>query len=146
MPSTSPCLPAPRSARPAPAPSSGCRQNLTATYDPTKPTTDANKPFPAGSLQNWGNAVRLRHAGGFTSWYFHIQLNGVLVNVGNTVQRGQPIATSGNTGRSSGPHLHFQVQANSINWGQSVPISFGNCEVPAGGATVTSNNANPSFP
>jgi murein DD-endopeptidase MepM/ murein hydrolase activator NlpD len=44
-------------------------------------------PFPGGSLQNWGNAVRLRHAGGFTSWYFHIQANGVLVNVGDEVRR-----------------------------------------------------------
>jgi hypothetical protein len=123
------------------------QENLTATYDPSKPTTSSNTPFPNGSLQNWGNAVRIRHAGGFTSWYFHLQANGVLVNVGDTVQRGQPIAISGNTGRSSGPHLHFQVQADSTNWGLSVPISFGNnCEVPATGATATSDNFNSNFP
>ena len=50
------------------------------------------------------------------------------------------------SGMTSGPHLHFQVQANSTNWGQSVPIAFGDCEVPAGGATVTSDNANSNFP
>jgi len=48
-------------------------------YNPTQPTTAANTPFPAGSLQNWGNAVRIRHSGPFTSWYFHIQTNGVIV-------------------------------------------------------------------
>lgn len=123
------------------------QENLTATYDPTKPTTPSNTPFPNGSLQNWGNAVRIRHLGGFTSWYFHIQPNGVLVNIGDTVQAGQPIAISGNTGRSSQPHLHFQVQADSTDWGQTVPISFGsNCEVPATGATVTSDNSNSNFP
>jgi hypothetical protein len=122
------------------------QENLTATYNPNQPTTPTNTPFPAGSLQNWGNAVRIRHAGGFTSWYFHIQNNGVLVNTGDTVQRGQPIATSGNTGRSTTAHLHFQVQADSTNWGQSVAISFGNCGVPASGATATSNNANSNFP
>ena len=85
---------------------------MTKTYDPTQPTTASNTPFPNGSLQNWGNAVRLRHPGGLTSWYFHIQPNGVTVKVGDTVQRGQPIANSGNIGRTSGPHLHFQVQAD----------------------------------
>ena len=122
------------------------QENLTKTYDPSQPTTASNTPFPNGSLQNWGNAVRLRHPGGLTSWYFHIQPNGVTVKVGDTVQRGQPIANSGNIGRTSGPHLHFQVQADSTNWGQSVPIAFGDCEVPAGGATVTSDNANSNFP
>jgi hypothetical protein len=118
------------------------QQNQTANYNPTQPTSPTNTPFPAGSLQNWGNAVRLRHAGGFTSWYFHLQANSVLVNVGDQVTQGQPIARSGNTGRSSGPHLHFQVQADSIDWGQSVPCTFGaGCQQPATGDTVTSDNA-----
>jgi len=118
------------------------QENQTTTYNPNQPTGPGNQPFPAGSLQNWGNAVRIRHAGGFTSWYFHIQTNGVLVNVGDVVTQGQVIARSDNTGRSSGAHLHFQVQADSTDWGQSVPCTFGaNCEQPATGASVTSNNA-----
>ncbi len=117
------------------------QENLTATYNPNQPTGPGNMPFPDGSLQNWGNAVRLRHPGGFTSWYFHIQANGVLVNVGDVVTQGQAIATSGNTGRSSGAHLHFQVQADSVDWGQSVAHTFGEqCEQPATGASVTSDN------
>jgi murein DD-endopeptidase MepM/ murein hydrolase activator NlpD len=118
------------------------QENLTATFNPSMPTGPGNMPFPNGDLQNWGNAVRIRHAGGFTSWYFHIRANGVLVNVGDEVRQGQAIAVSGNTGRSSGPHLHFQVQADSTNWGPSVPHTFGaNCEQPATGASVTSDNA-----
>jgi murein DD-endopeptidase MepM/ murein hydrolase activator NlpD len=118
------------------------QENLTATYNPNLPTGPGNTPFPAGSLDNWGNAVRLRHAGGFTTWYFHIQASGVLVNVGDEVTQGQAIALSGNTGRSSGPHLHFQAQADSTDWGQTVAHTFGaNCEQPATGASVTSDNA-----
>jgi murein DD-endopeptidase MepM/ murein hydrolase activator NlpD len=122
------------------------QESQTTNYNPTKPTTPSNTPFPAGSLQNWGNAVRIRHSGPFTSWYFHIQTNGVTVNVGDTVQAGQPIAISDNTGRSSGAHLHWQVQADSTNWGQSVAVTLGNCEVPTGGDTVTSDNGNSNFP
>jgi hypothetical protein len=118
------------------------QENLTANYNPNQPNGPGNQPVPAGSVQNWGNAVRIRHSGGFTSWYFHIQTNGVLVKVGDSVTQGQEIAISDNTGRSSGAHLHFQVQADSTNWGQSVACSFGNdCQVPTGGDTVTSDNA-----
>ncbi|MEA2685217.1 MAG: hypothetical protein QOE93_412 [Actinomycetota bacterium] len=68
--------------------------------------------------------------------------NGVLVNVGDQVTQGQAIATSGNTGRSSSAHLHFQVQADSVDWGQSVAHTFGaNCEVPTSGTSVTSDNS-----
>jgi murein DD-endopeptidase MepM/ murein hydrolase activator NlpD len=66
----------------------------------------------------------------------------VLVNVGDVVTQGQAIAISDDTGRSSGAHLHFQVQADSTNWGQSVPCTFGvGREQPATGASVTSDNA-----
>jgi len=118
------------------------QESQTANYNPNQPDGPGNTPFPNGSLQNWGNAVRLRHSGGFTTWYFHIQKNGVLVKVGDVVAQGQAIAISGNTGRSSGPHLHFQVQADSADWGQSVPHTFGaGCEQPSTGDTVTSDNA-----
>jgi hypothetical protein len=101
---------------------------------------------PLGSLANWGNAVRIRHDGGFTSWYFHLKPNSVVVKIGDTVQAGQPIASSDNTGRSGGPHLHFQVQADSNNWGQSVAINFDQCQSPKSGDNVTSRNANSRFP
>ena len=91
------------------------QENLTATYDATKPTTPTNTPFPKGSPQNWGNAVRIRHPGG-VSWYFHIQPDSVLVNAGDTVRCGQPIATSGNIGRTSEPtHSSGYLEQNHLN-------------------------------
>ena len=113
-------------------------ESLTANFDFSEPESPSNRPL--NGLDNWGNAVRIRHADGFTSWYFHIQTNGVLVSEGDRVEQGQPIAISGNTGRSTRPHLHYQVQANSYNGGQSVPINFGNCERPESGSKVTSEN------
>ena len=118
------------------------QESLTRTYNPNAATTPSNTPFANGSPDNWGNVVRLRHAGGFTSWYFHLQTNSVRVHVGDEVRQGQVIAQSGNTGRSSGAHLHFQVQADSNDWGQSVAHTFGeSCQVPSTGDSVTSDNA-----
>jgi murein DD-endopeptidase MepM/ murein hydrolase activator NlpD len=104
-----------------------------------------NQPFPAGALTNWGNAVRIAHQDGTFSWYFHIKTNRVFVEVGDQVVRGQVIAEANNTGRSSGPHLHYQVQGDNVNWGQSIPIRFdtashGDCYIPQTGDNVTSNN------
>lgn len=112
------------------------QESLTANIPPSSTTV------PADSRDYWGNVVRLRHAGGFTSWYFHLKTDEVRVNVGDQVAQGDVIALSGNTGRSSGPHLHFQVQADSVDWGNSVAHTFGaDCEQPATGDTVTSDNA-----
>jgi hypothetical protein len=98
------------------------------------------------SRQYWGNALRIRHDDGSSSWYFHLKPSGVLVRLGQRVEQGQPVALSGDTGRSSEPHLHFQVQADTLDWGQSVAITFANCQVPTGGDTVQSANANANFP
>ena len=113
-------------------------ESITQNFDP-------NGPSPTGNLP-WGNAVRIRHQDGTTSWYFHIQPNGVMVAVGDDIQRGQPIALSGNTGRSGGPHLHYQVQATSADWGQSIRSLFDGCKIPVKDEDLTSNNSNPNFP
>ena len=55
------------------------------------------------------NYVVIRHADGSYGMYAHLQLNGVIVRLGQEVEAGQPIALSGNSGYSSGPHLHFDV-------------------------------------
>lgn len=58
------------------------------------------------------NFVRLLHDDGTMALYAHLQRGGVIVAAGERVRRGQIIAFSGNTGASSGPHLHFAVHAN----------------------------------
>jgi murein DD-endopeptidase MepM/ murein hydrolase activator NlpD len=67
----------------------------------------------------YGNLVEINHGNGFVTRYGHNQK--VLVGVGDTVVRGQSIALMGSTGRSTGPHVHFEVLRN----GRHVnPIAF----------------------
>ena len=63
------------------------------------------------------NIIIIQHADNSRSGYWHLQKNGALVNVGDTVRKGQVIALSGNTGYTAFPHLHFIVWKNN-NRGQ----------------------------
>lgn len=56
----------------------------------------------------FGYVVVIDHGDGFTTWYGHNSQ--LLVNEGQVVDRGQTIARAGSTGRSSGPHVHFEVR------------------------------------
>ena len=55
----------------------------------------------------YGKTVEINHGNGYVTRYAHNQRT--LVTPGETVQKGQPIALIGSTGRSTGPHLHFEV-------------------------------------
>lgn len=67
-----------------------------------------------GSEPRANDAVTLRilHNDGSMAVYAHLAHDGVLVKIGQRVWRGQRIGLSGNSGHSTGPHLHFAVQAN----------------------------------
>jgi len=56
-----------------------------------------------------GNNIVIQHPDGSRAGYWHLQKDGALVNVGDTVKQGQVIALSGRTGYASMPHLHFLV-------------------------------------
>jgi murein DD-endopeptidase MepM/ murein hydrolase activator NlpD len=70
------------------------------------------------------NNIRIVHADGAMSVYAHLQFESVRVQVGQHVKAGQEIALSGDTGFTSGPHLHFCVQMNKDMHLVSVPFQF----------------------
>lgn len=71
-----------------------------------------------------GNFVRVLHDDGTMSVYLHLMRGSIRVQEGQRVQLGQALARSGNTGRSSGPHLHFVVQRNVGLEIESIPFEF----------------------
>jgi len=72
------------------------------------------------------NHVRILHEDGTMALYAHLDLASVSVRPGARIRAGQQIARSGNTGFSSGPHLHFAVQQNVGMQLISVPFKFQN--------------------
>ncbi len=75
----------------------------------------------AGRNGGYGNYIRIDHGGGVSSAYGHIVDGGTLVRTGQQVVAGQPIARTGNTGGSTGCHLHFEIRidGNAVD-----PVAF----------------------
>ena len=71
---------------------------------------DSNKRGLKQENLSDGNYIFIRHDDGSVAHYWHFQQDGVQVETGDTVQVGQYIGLSGNTGFSAFPHLHFDVQ------------------------------------
>lgn len=71
-----------------------------------------------------GNFILVEHSDGTYGIYAHLDKKGVIVKVGQTVKEGQLIGYSGNTGFTSGPHLHFEVLTFTGKSTQSFPIKF----------------------
>ena len=64
----------------------------------------------AGKKSGYGQLIEINHGNGYSTRYGHNQSH--MVNVGDTVKKGQQIALMGSTGRSTGPHVHFEVLRN----------------------------------
>jgi len=78
------------------------------------------------SLAHKANVVRVVHDDGTMAVYAHLQRDGIKVRPGDRVMKGEHIAASGNTGYSTGPHLHFVVQRNVQGHLESIPYHLEN--------------------
>lgn len=79
--------------------------------DPAR-ASGAGTVVSAGPASGYGNMVEIDHGNGITTRYGH--LSEILVRVGQHVETGQEIGKVGNTGRSTGPHLHYEVRRNGV--------------------------------
>lgn len=76
---------------------------------PIRAPADGTVSF-AGSKVGYGQTLIIDHGYGLETWYAHTRK--ILVRLGQRVQRGDNIAQLGNSGRSTGPHLHYEVRIN----------------------------------
>lgn len=68
----------------------------------------------SGYSSAWGNYIIINHGGGYTTLYAHLSRRNV--SKGTTVKQGDVIGLSGNTGYSTGPHLHFEIDKNGSSY------------------------------
>jgi murein DD-endopeptidase MepM/ murein hydrolase activator NlpD len=81
----------------------------------------------SGTMPEYGNVVDVDHDNGLTSRYAHLSKR--LVKAGDVVMKGQLIALVGNTGRTTGPHLHFEVREKGIPLNPNKFLAIGKREV-----------------
>jgi murein DD-endopeptidase MepM/ murein hydrolase activator NlpD len=78
---------------------------------PIKASNSGVVVYSGDTIKGYGNLIILRHPGEWVTVYAHNQAN--LVEEGTSVEKGQIIAKVGQTGRATGPHLHFEVRRNN---------------------------------
>lgn len=78
---------------------------------PIQTTMDGQVVHAGWNHQGYGNLVIVEN-GEYRTYYAH--LSSIPVSVGETVQAGSTIALSGNTGNSTGPHLHYEIRRNGV--------------------------------
>jgi murein DD-endopeptidase MepM/ murein hydrolase activator NlpD len=85
---------------------------------------DSYRGAPAPVMLDQANFIQILHSDGTIGVYGHLHWDSIRVRMGEHVARGQYLANSGNTGFTSGPHLHFAVIRNAGLEDVSVPIQF----------------------
>ena len=78
---------------------------------PIKASSSGKVIYSGNTIRGYGNLIILRHTEGLVTVYAHNQMN--LVEEGDRVERGQIIGRVGQTGRATGPHLHFEIRKNN---------------------------------
>jgi murein DD-endopeptidase MepM/ murein hydrolase activator NlpD len=74
----------------------------------------AGNVITAGPLPGWGNSVRIDHGDGIVTLYAHMQWHSLTVAEGEALAAGDVLGTEGSTGKSTGCHLHFELQVDGI--------------------------------
>lgn len=86
------------------------------SFKPAVPIRDETNP---------GNMITLKMGNGYYAFYAHLQPQSITVKKGDRVKRGQFLGLLGNSGNSTGPHLHFHIgNENSLNGGEGLPFVF----------------------
>ena len=81
--------------------------------------TGAGRVTYAGTLGTYGKLIIVNHGYGYETYYAH--LSKIRASVGDLVTGGEVIGYVGNTGRSTAPHLHYEVR----RWGEAVnPVKY----------------------
>ncbi|MGN1393120.1 MAG: M23 family metallopeptidase [Succinivibrionaceae bacterium] len=88
----------------------------------------SNKGGNNPQFRAFANFIKIQHDDGTMSVYVHLKCDSQTVNIGQYVQQGQVIALSGNTGYTTGPHLHFALQTNTNNGVKSIKFKLHNKE------------------
>jgi murein DD-endopeptidase MepM/ murein hydrolase activator NlpD len=100
-----------------------------------------------GSVNRYGNLVKIEHAGGYFTYYAH--LSTMAVTAGQVVTRGQSIGTVGNTsapGNGITPHLHYEVRLGTTGYpGNIQRATFNGATFPYPNGSVTSRNCSTSY-
>jgi murein DD-endopeptidase MepM/ murein hydrolase activator NlpD len=92
---------------------------------------DAFRGGVSPAMMDQANVVEILHDDGTIAMYAHLHWDSIRVHIGEHVERGEYIANSGNTGFTTGPHLHFCVIRNAGFTPVSVPIAFaGPADIP----------------
>jgi len=86
--------------------------------------TNSNEGGPDPSFKAQGNYITIFHEDGSFADYYHLQVEGAMVNPGDSIAAGQLIGYSGDTGWADGPHLHFQVYKATRMGIETLPIMF----------------------
>lgn len=97
-----------------------------------------NSGCPREECKSQNNTIVIYHDDGTMAEYAHLRYRGAKVNIGDRVRKGDVIGSSGNTGWSSGPHLHFVVYRTTPEGRRSLPTLF---QTEAGAAYLEENNS-----
>lgn len=96
--------------------------DLKADYGTSVQAVAYGKVIFSGNYQGYGNLISITHANGYTSHYAH--LSKISVSIGQLVEPSQIIGEVGDTGITTGPHLHFELRKNGKSIDPSILIQM----------------------